>query len=326
MKIVIFFICFFFLLSKKSFAGPNELLDDGKEFIVDKGKDKVIRYSKNGVRSVIDKLPGGKFLTNMIFDDGESMEDKVDRIDKNQKTSLGRIRDISRKVLDSKRKVEDMWYYKTWSIEQGTSLATKLRHSDNKKLFLASIEKVLQMPVNPAEYIPNIPPTQKLRQNLNYDLSLERSTTEYTGYMLSNTRGSLMTSGIWKTNPKEFQRKYKEAEYYEDNLRAAMKAKEITTTRIYKAAVEQLEAQIKVLEGHQTQKGLTLSEVIQIEIAIDNKREQIRSLNEKIDKAITDSTNLSEQDDIDAIIANADEDCRNLAAYIRNDRIQRQNK
>lgn len=326
MKIVIASVYFFLLLCSKSFAGPNELLDDGKEFMVDKGKGKAVRYSKNGVRSVIDKLPGGKFFSDMIFDDGDSMEDKVDRIDKNQKTSLGRIRDISRKVLDSKRKVEDMWYYKTWSIEQGTSLAAKLRHSKNKKLFLASLEGALEMPVNPAAYIPNIPPTQKLKQNLNYDLSLERSSMQHTGYMLSNTRGSLMKSGLWKTNPKEFQRKYKEAEDYEGHLRAAMKAKEITTTRIYKADVEQLEAQIKVLEEHQTKKGLTVSEVMQIEIAIDNKRKHIRSLNAKIDKSIINSTELSEQDKIDAIVAKADEDCRNLAAYIRQERIRRHNK
>jgi hypothetical protein len=140
----------------RSYGIGEEVIEEGKDYVVDKGKGKLVSYSKNGVRSVIDKLPGGKFLTDLFLDDGESIEEKVDRIDKNQKTALGKIRDISSKVLQAKRKIEELWFYKTLTIERASSLADQLQKSQGHKFLGVALENWLKIPINPAQRIPEL--------------------------------------------------------------------------------------------------------------------------------------------------------------------------
>ncbi|MHB9146897.1 MAG: hypothetical protein ACYC2U_00270 [Candidatus Amoebophilus sp.] len=326
MRCKIIFSFFLLMAFGQSYGVIGDLAEEGKDLLLEKGKGKFVQYSKNGVRSVIDKLPGGKFVTGLIFDSGESMEDRVERIDKNQKTSLAKIREISSKVLSSKRKIEEMWRYKAWAIGQGNTLAERLRNSKPRKLLGAAFENWLQIPINPAEYIPNVPYTQKLKTSLDYDLSFEEGTYKDARHLLSNTRSALLAANLGNTNPQAFKRKYQEAEDYDISLMQAMQAKEVTLIRIYKAEVEQLTSQIKTLEEKQTQKGLTIGEVMQIEMVIDNKRKQIRELNEKIDQAIKQATVLTHEQRIEVAARKAKENIDGLDKWMADERKRMQNR
>jgi hypothetical protein len=297
MRSCILTICLLSFYSTSFALGENiakDIAEEGKDSLTGKGKEKVFKYSKNGARSVINKAPGGSFLTNWLFDDGESMEDKVDRIDKNEQTALTKIRTISRDALKAKRRIEDMWYFQNWTLNQGKSLAEKLRKSRYKKLLLSALESYLLIPLNPAEYVPNIPPFEKLKKSVEFDLSLERGVITDTKYLLNNTRAALMYSGVLKKNPKDFDGKYKEAQEYETTLMDAMRAKEIAMIKIDKAQVEKLQDQIKDLEEEQAKEGVSVDTVVAIELLIDKKKERIKKLNQNIDKAIKRSTILND--------------------------------
>jgi RNase H-fold protein (predicted Holliday junction resolvase) len=103
-----------------------------------------------------------------------------------------------------------------------------------------------------------------------------------------------------------------------------MRAKGITTTKVYKAHKDHLEKQIEVLEQHQTEKGLTVGEVLQMEMVIDNKRRHIRELEQAIEKDIQQAMVLSDQDKIAAAAAQSQEDIRRLEAWLEEERLSRQ--
>ena len=233
--------------------------------------------------AILDKLVGG------------GVEEKVDRIEKRQKTSLDRIRDIARKALDTKKKVEAMYYYKKRSQEQAQFLAAGLKRGNKKKFLGALIEEGLKIPINPAEYMPQTDQTSKLKQNLALDLSFEQGVISQGKYLLSDTRTALMATNLLHSNPKQFEKAYQQAEAYESTLSDALKAKEVATVKIYRAEVERLEKELQLLEQAKRKQGLTVGDVMQIEMAIDNKRWHIRELNEKITASIKADLLLSEE-------------------------------
>ena len=257
-------------------------------------ESKLGKLFKKGAKSALKYIPGGEAVSDFLGIGGDLAE-KVDRIEKRQKTSLDRIRDIARKALDTKKKVEELYYYKKRSQEQAQFLAAGLKRGNKKKFLGALIEEGLKIPINPAEYMPQTDQTSKLKQNLALDLSFEQGVISQGKYLLSDTRTALMTTNLLHSNPKQFEKAYQQAEAYESTLSDALKAKEVATVKIYRAEVERLEKELQLLEQAKCKQGLTVGDVMQIEMAIDNKRWHIRELNEKITASIKADLLLSEE-------------------------------
>ncbi|NEJ84083.1 hypothetical protein GR268_47480, partial [Rhizobium leguminosarum] len=136
-------------------------------------------------------------------------------IDKRQKTSLDRIREIAQEAIQTKKKVEEMYYFKKRSQDQAAFLAKGLQKGSFKKFLGALVENGLQIPINPAEYIPNTPSFSNLKHNLALDLSLEKNVLGQGKYLLSHTRASLLSSNFLQSSPKQFDKQYAQAEAYE---------------------------------------------------------------------------------------------------------------
>jgi len=252
-----------------------------------------LKYQAKGAAKF---LPDGGITTAILERlDGGGVEEKVDRIEKRQKTALDRIRDIARKALDTKNKVEEMYYYKKRSQEQAQFLAEGLKRGNKKKFLGALIEEGLKIPINPAEYIPQTDQTSKLKEQLELDLSFEQGIVRQGQYLVSDTRAALMATNLLHTHPKQFEQAYKQAEAYESTLSDALQAKEVATVKIYKAEIERLEKELQLLEQVKRKPGLTVGDVMQIEMTIDNKRWHIRELNEKITASIKADLLLSEE-------------------------------
>jgi hypothetical protein len=276
---------------------------------------------KHGAKSILKSIPGGGVVTSILDQlDGGGMEEKVDRIDKRQKTSLDRIREIAHEALETKKKVEEMYYFKRRSQQQAEFLAKGLKKGKLKNFLGAIVENGLQIPINPAEYIPSIPGFKKLKENLDLDLSFERSMIGEGKHLLSNTRSALLASNLIQTNQKQFDKEYEQAEAYEAKLNQALKAKQVASVKIYKAEIDRLEKEIKLLEEAKAKRGLTVGDLMQMELAIDSKRRDIRELNEKITASIQADLVLTDEEKEKIAVYKASKDLRELDDFLEKDR------
>lgn len=276
---------------------------------------------KQGVKSGLRSIPGGGFITS-IWDqlDGGGMEEKVDRIDKRQKTSLDRIREIAQEALETKKKVEEMYYFKKRSQQQAEFLAKGLKKGKIKNFLGVMLEDGLQIPINPADYIPAIPGFKKLKENLDLDLSFERGLMGEGKRLLSHTRSSLLASHLMQTNPKRFEQEYEQAEAYEAQVHQALRAKQVASVKIYKSEIDRLEKEIKLLETAKAKPGLTIGDLMQIELVIDSKRRDIRELNEKITAGIAADLVLQDEEKEKMALYKASKDVSELNDFLEKDR------
>ncbi|MHB9148000.1 MAG: hypothetical protein ACYC2U_06370 [Candidatus Amoebophilus sp.] len=272
---------------------------------------------KSGVKSILKLAPGGGTVTSLLDQiGGNNMEEKVDRIDKRQKNSLDRIREIAYQAMETKKKVEEMYYFKKQSLSQAQWLASGLGKAKPTKLLGALVQKQLQIPLNPAEYIPSTPATMKLKEQLDFDLSLENSLVRQGRSFLSNTRSDLLASNLLETNPQQFKKEYAKAEAYEAILQESLTARDQTMIKIYKEELEQLEKEIKLLEEAKNKEGLTVSDVMQTEIAIDNKKEKAQTLREKITAFIKGNLQLSNEEKQKLAALKATEEANELTDFL----------
>jgi hypothetical protein len=301
----------------------RKLADKAKVYLKEELSDQVGATSKlkKGVKSLLHSLPGGGFIAAMIDElDGGGLEEKVDRIDKRQKTSLDRLREIAQEALATKKKVESMYYFKKKSQEEAAFLAQGLRRGSRKKFLGAMLEAGLKIPINPAEYIPATPQTKQLKQNIDFDLSFEQGYIKQSKFLLSNTRAAIIASDLMHTHSSKFDQAYAKAEQYEVSLKAALRAKQIATVKIYRAEIERLEKEIKLLEGAKSKQGLTVGDVVQLEMAIDSKRKAVRELHEKIDARMEADLNLSEADKFKMAVYKANKESAELVSFIDQDK------
>jgi len=276
---------------------------------------------KHGTKSAIRSLPGGGVITS-IWDrlDGGGMEEKVDRIDKRQKTSLDRIREIAQEAIETKKKVEEMYYFKRQSQDQAKALSEGLKKGNFKKFLGVLGEEGLQISLNPADYIPSTPATRKLKEALESDFSLERGLLGQRRSFFSHTRSALLATGMMDTNPKQFKKEYQKAQDYEALLEEALEAKEQTTIKLYKAEVERLEKEIKLLEETKSRQGLTVGDVMQVEMAIDNKKKQVLKLNEKITEFMKKSLPLTKEEEFKVNVQHMQEAVGELSSFLKEDK------
>ena len=268
-----------------------------KEEVTDQVKAGAGRKFLNGTKEGLKWLPGGSYAASALDAmTGGGLEEKVDRIETRQKTSIDHIRDIALKALDTKRKVEDMYYFKKRTQREAQFIAEGLKKGKKRKFLGAIIEDGLKVPINPAEYVPDIPPNKKLKENLDFDLSFEKSMIRNSNQLVSYTRSHVLSYDLIKTNPKKFEKDYGEAEEYEANLKKAIKAKKIATTKIYVEDIKRLEKELELLEETKSRKGLTVGDVMLTEMAMDSKRREIRDLSDRIDAALLDDLKLSDEE------------------------------
>ena len=142
------------------------------------------------LRQGISLIPGGSRFCDLVGLKGK-LESKVDHIGNRQDTSITELQKIAKRTIDSKRKIEEMYYFKKRSQDQAAALSSMLKRSKGRKFLGVILEEYLGIPVNPADYIPNIPQTAKLRKNLNTDLSLERDILRQSNFLLSDSRAAL---------------------------------------------------------------------------------------------------------------------------------------
>jgi hypothetical protein len=286
-------------------------------------KEKIRSSSKlkRGAKSMLRSIPGGGLLSSIIDEmDGGGMEEKVDRIDKRQKTSLDRIREIAQEALETKKKVEEMYYFKKQSQDQAKALSEGLKKGSFTKFLGVLGEEGLQISLNPADYIPSTPATRKLKEALESDFSLGRGLLGQGRSFFSHTRSALLTTNMMHTSPKQFKKEYQKAKDYETLLEEALDAKEQTTIKLYKAEVERLEKEIKLLEETKAKPGLTVSDVMQTEMAIDNKKKQALKLHEKILGFMKKALPLTKEEELKVSAQHMQEAVGELSSFLEKDK------
>ena len=247
-------------------------------------REDVQSIGKTIIDMLIDRIP---FLGKAVSE--YRLEHKVDRLGQGQRTGLDQLRDLAKQAIKTKEKVEEMYYFTQQSIRIADDLRQNLQSGKGQNFLGALVEIWTGISVNPADYIPETPSTKKLKENLAWDLSAESGLVRQYEYFLQGTRAALLAQpGLFDKGPEQFNRAYQEAVRYEQELIKALAAKEQATIILYTAEIEKLQAQIKVLEETQQQEGLTISDRMQIARTIDNKKQIIRELNEKVTEGIKD--------------------------------------
>ena len=247
-------------------------------------REDVQSIGKTIIDMLIDRIP---FLGKAVSE--YRLEHKVDRLGQGQRTGLDQLRALAKQAIKTKEKVEEMYYFTQQSIRIADDLRQNLQSGKGQNFLGALVEIWTGISVNPADYIPETPSTKKLKENLAWDLSAESGLVRQYEYFLQGTRAALLAQpGLFDKGPEQFNRAYQEAVRYEQELIKALSAKEQATIILYTAEIEKLQAQIKVLEERQQQEGLTISDRMQIARTIDNKKQIIRELNEKVTEGIKD--------------------------------------
>lgn len=83
------------------------------------------------------------------------------------------LRELARKAIQTKDKVEEMYYFKEQSRQLAADLMRGLKDGKAQDLLGALVGQWIGIPINPAYYMPDTPLTRELRENLEWDLSKE---------------------------------------------------------------------------------------------------------------------------------------------------------
>lgn len=273
------------------------------------------------VDSATDLIPGARAVKDLFKKaTNNGLEAKVEHIKKTQKTGLDELRDVAKEAIRTKEKVEEMYYFKKQSQRSAEELVAGLKQGKKRNFLGAMVENWVGVPINPAAYIPDTAHTRKLRKNLDLDLSLERGLIQQHDSFLSHTRAALVENGSRDKNPTQFNKEYEKALSYEKELEKALAAKERATVKLYKEDIENLEKEIAILEKAKKKKGLTVGDVMQMELAIDNKRHIIRELNEKITHGLKEGMKLTDEQKNTLGQQKAEKDTEALVDFLEKDR------
>lgn len=275
-------------------------------------------WLKKGAKALIRKIPG---IGSLIEEtDKDRLEEKIDRIKEKQKTGLDKLQDIARQAIRTKERVEEIYYFKEQSKRRAEDLVKGLKSGKKRNFLGVLVESWIGVPINPAEYIPDTAYTRKLKNNLELDLSSERGLVQKYGYFLSDTRAALLEQDLSDQTSEQFNQSYEEALLYEQELEKALSAKKQATIRLYKEEISKLEHEISVLELTKKKKGLTIGDVMQVEIAADNKRHIIRELNEKITDGLKEGIRLTDEQQAELAKQKAQKDAEGVTEFLKEER------
>lgn len=250
-----------------------------------------------------------------------SVEDKVDRIEEKQDSAIDKIRGVALQALATKKKLEEVYYYKKQAERNAQEMMKALKASDPRKFLGGFGEDMLGIPLNPAEYIPDTEYTKDLKANLARDFSLERGLVQQGSFLLSETRAALAgDEGLEGQSPEEFYKAYGRAVTYEENLEHALHAKEQATLKWYKHEIDRLESEMKVLESSKGQPGITMGDALQIERTLEMKRSIARDLHEKMNAGIREEMAMSDEQAAKLLYKKQQSDLKALGDYFKDDR------
>ena len=313
------------LTASPALAGPLAdkvgITETVSDKVASRAKGRFKRVVGNGLRAGLNYvLPGVGDTVGAMLGLG-SVEDKVDRIEEKQESAIDKLRGIAKQALSTKKKVEEMYYYKKQAERNAQEMMKSLKASDPRKFLGGFGEDMLGIPLNPAEYIPDTEYTKDLKANLAMDFSLERGLVQQGSFLLSETRAALAgDEGLEGQSPEEFYKAYNKAVTYEENLERGLHAKEQFTLKWYKHEIDRLESEMKVLENSKGQPGITMGDALQIERTLEMKRSIARDLHEKVNAGIRDEMDLSDEQAARLLYKKRQSDLKALDDYFKDDR------
>lgn len=325
MKSKIYVLTLLLFIAYPASAGPLADKAGIKEVVTEQAKAKGEGWFKRvvgrGLQSGINYfIPGAGDTIGAMLGLG-SVEDKVDRIEEKQESALDKIRGISQQALSTKKKVEEMYYYKKQAERNAREMMKALKASDPRKFLGGFGEDMLGIPLNPAEYLPETEYTKDLKANLAMDFSLERGLVQQGSFLLSETRAALASDeGLERQRPEEFYKAYNKAVTYEENLERALHAKEQASLKWYKHEIDRLESEMKVLESSKGQPGITMGDALQIERTLEMKRSIARDLHEKVNAGMRDEMAMSDEQAARLFYKRQQSDLKSLDDYFKDDR------
>ena len=142
----------------------------------------------------------------------ERLENKVDHIKAVQNTGLDQLRELARKALQTKEKVEEMYYLGEQSKRMAEELMRSLQSGKPQDVLGALVEKWIGIPINPADYIPDTPHSRELKENLAWDLASGHGLIQQYAHLLQGTRAALLAQeDLLKQDPEQFNQAYEKA-------------------------------------------------------------------------------------------------------------------
>lgn len=268
---------------------------------------------KSGVKKGLGFIPGGGAMSNVLDEfTGGTDSEKIDGI-------LEGMVDVSSDLMELKRLTENTYYAEVQARRRAANLAEGLRKGNMKKIFGAVVEETLNVPINPAEYIPNIPPTSQLKKNLDLEMDHERKLVRENGFYLTGSRRALLKSkpDLWKTDPKKFEEELKEAEKYDEELDEALRAQDMAMLKTLKSEQVRLQEENKQLAINLKKPGLKPNEVIQTKQAMSSNNKKIIDLNEEIRKTLKELKELNDKDKLKIAKFQAIRDRDKLNSFLR---------
>ena len=161
------------------------------------------------------------------------LESKVDHIKSVQHTGLDQLRELAHKALQTKEKVEEMYYFKEQSRRMAEDLMRGLQSGKPQDLIGSLVEKWIGISVNPADYIPETPYTREMKENLEWDLASGHGLIQQHEYLLQGTLAALLAQDdLAEKEPEQFNKAYEQAVRYEQELEKALSAKKKATIRL----------------------------------------------------------------------------------------------
>lgn len=137
---------------------------------------------------------------------------------------------------------------------------------------------------------------------------------------MSDTRAALAEQVLEGQSPGHFSKAYQRAETYEAQVLQALQAKRQAMLKGYQGEIKHLDQEISLLEKAKEKKGLTVSDVLQIEQTIELNRGVVRVLHEKVTAGIAEELELTEGQAAALLAKKMTSDTDALAAYFTRER------
>jgi hypothetical protein len=259
---------------------------------------------KGWVKSGLKFVPGGNSIAAVLDEaDGGGTDEKVDRIDKRSKKQVeqlreqkGQLKKVSQNMLKVKTIWEEIHYAKQKSKQEAAWLSEGLKKATLKNFVGAVGEEVLEIPLNPAEYIPSSNP--ELKKKLEWDLSHEKGFVRANKYLISGTRSALLDSDMMYSDPDKFDQEYEKAETYDKHVTEAVEAQETAMARWRVAEINRLKQEIKALKEAEKKSEVTKVELLMINQAKNAAKKTIFDLQKEVNEQIKKGIELDEEEQL----------------------------
>ncbi len=287
-------IIFLFAVSLPNQAHAGKLFEKVKNRIKDTSKKVSIgSKAKSALKTGLGFVPGGSLASNIVDNfTGETDSEKIDGI-------FDGVVEISDDLMQLKRMTENVYFQELRARRRAADLVAGIKKADVRKLFGAAIEGTLNIPINPADYVPNLnESTSKLRKNIDFHMDHERKLVRENGFSLTGTIRSLLKTNpdLWKTDPKRFEEELKEAEKFEEELDESLRAQNMSMLKTLSAEKARLQEENKKLAENLKKPGTKPTEIIQTQQAINGNNQKVLDAENRIREMLDEMRKLHEKD------------------------------